>query len=85
MNASMRFLVWGTMPLGSLTGGVLAVTIGLRPTLFVGAIGAFLSVLPIVFSPIRTLRDFPEAEDDPLLQHEPGLMVEAGGPAIADA
>ena len=42
MNASMRFLVWGTMPLGSLTGGALAVTIGLRPTLFVGAIGALL-------------------------------------------
>jgi hypothetical protein len=83
MNASMRFLVWGTMPLGSLVGGALAVSIGLRPALFVGAIGAFTSVLPIAFSPIRTLRDFPEAEDDPLLQHEPGLVLEAGGPATA--
>jgi MFS family permease len=85
MNASMRFLVWGTMPLGSLTGGTLAATIGLRPTLFVGAIGAFSSVLPIALSPIRSLREFPEPESDPLLQHEPALVVEASGPAVADA
>jgi MFS family permease len=85
MNASMRFLVWGTMPLGSLVGGTLAATIGLRPTLFVGAIGAFSSVLPIALSPIRSLREFPEPEGDPLLQHEPGLVPEAAGPAVADA
>jgi MFS family permease len=85
MNASMRFLVWGTMPLGSLTGGALAVWIGLRPTLFVGAVGAFSSVLPIALSPIRALREFPEAESDPLLQHEPGLVPELAGPAPADA
>ena len=29
MNASRRFIVWGTIPLGSLVGGVLASTIGL--------------------------------------------------------
>jgi MFS family permease len=85
MNASMRFLVWGTMPLGSLLGGTLAATIGLRATLFVGAIGAFSSVLPIALSPIRSLREFPEPEGDPLLQHEPGLVPEAAGPAVADA
>jgi hypothetical protein len=73
------------MPLGSLTGGILAVSIGLRPTLVVGAIGAFSSVLPIALSPIRKLRDFPEAETDPLLQHEPGLVPELSGPARAEA
>ncbi len=61
MNATMRFLVWGTIPLGSLTGGALAATVGLRTTLFVGAIGQFVSVLPIVFSPIRGLRGLPRA------------------------
>jgi MFS family permease len=84
MNASMRFLVWGTMPLGSLTGGILAATIGLRPALFVGAAGAFTSFLPIVFSPIRKLRDFPEPEPE-LLLHEAGLVAAPGGPAAADA
>src|SRR5262249_22669025 len=37
MNASMRFMVWGTMPFGSIAGGVLGTLIGLRPTLWVGA------------------------------------------------
>jgi MFS family permease len=85
MNASMRFLVWGTMPLGSLTGGAIASTAGLRTALFVGAIGGFSSILPIVFSPIRSLREFPGAEEDPLLQHEAGVVTELGGPAAADA
>ena len=30
MNSVMRFIVWGVMPLGSLIGGALASTIGLR-------------------------------------------------------
>jgi MFS family permease len=85
MNASMRFLVWGTMPLGSLTGGTIATVAGLRTALFVGAIGGFSSILPIVFSPIRSLREFPGAEKDPLLQHEAGVVTELGGPAAADA
>ena len=63
MNATMRFLVWGTIPLGSLTGGALAATVGLRTTLFVGAIGQSVAILPIVLSPIRGLRDFPEPEE----------------------
>jgi hypothetical protein len=81
MNASMRFLVWGTIPLGSLTGGAIAAGAGLRAALFVGAIGGFSSILPIVLSPIRTLREFPGAEEDPLLQHEPGVVAELAGPA----
>jgi MFS family permease len=85
MNASMRFLVWGTMPIGSLTGGAIAATAGLRTALFVGAIGGFTSILPIIFSPIRSLREFPGAEEDPLLQHEAGVVTELGGPAAADA
>jgi MFS family permease len=63
MNSVMRFIVWGTIPLGNLTGGVLASTIGLRETLFVGAAGGFLAVIPLVLSPIRTLRDMPEPEE----------------------
>jgi predicted MFS family arabinose efflux permease len=59
MNASVRFLVWGTLPLGALVGGVLGNTIGIRATLWVGAIGMVLAVLPVVLSPLRTLRDLP--------------------------
>jgi hypothetical protein len=85
MNASMRFLVWGTMPIGSLTGGAIAATAGLHTALFVGAIGGFTSILPIVLSPIRSLREFPGAEEDPLLLHEAGVVTDLGGPAAADA
>ncbi|MGD0715740.1 MAG: MFS transporter [Gaiellaceae bacterium] len=85
MNATMRFLIWGTIPLGSLTGGALAATVGLRTTLFVGAIGQVVALLPIVFSPIRGLRDFPELEEDVHLLHEAGVVGPAGGPAVSDA
>ena len=62
MNASRRFFVWGVIPLGAITGGVLASTIGLRPTLFVAAIGASLAVLPLLLSPIRSLVRVPDED-----------------------
>ncbi|GAA2581478.1 MFS transporter [Actinomadura fulvescens] len=61
MNASYRFVAWGTVPVGSLLGGVLGGAIGLHPTLFVGAAGTFAAALWIVFSPIRSLREMPPA------------------------
>jgi MFS family permease len=64
MNSTMRFIVWGTIPLGGLVGGVLGSTIGLRETIAVGAVGAGLSFLWIVFSPQRHLREMPEPIDD---------------------
>lgn len=64
MNASMRFLVWGTMPIGSLLGGLLGEVIGLRMTLLVAALGTFLSVLPVFFSPVRNLKTQPAPVDD---------------------
>ena len=66
MNASMRFIVWGTIPIGSLVGGALGNTIGLRPTLFVGAIGSLFPVLWLAFSPVRLLREQPEPYAEPL-------------------
>jgi MFS family permease len=59
MNASMRFLVWGTMPLGAFVGGVLGSTIGVRPTLLIAAIGGCFAFVPVFLSPLRTLRDLP--------------------------
>jgi len=84
MNASMRFFVWGTIPLGSLVGGVLATAFGVRTAILVGACLGFLALLPILLSPLRTLRDFPAPDEVPLL-HEAGLVTELGGPAAIDA
>jgi MFS family permease len=59
MNATMRLIVWGTIPIGALIGGVLGTVVGLVPVLWVSAIGASLSFLPVLFSPVRTLREIP--------------------------
>jgi MFS family permease len=60
MNATMRFIVWGTLPIGALIGGALGGTIGLRPTLIVGAVIQSSAFLWTFFSPVRTLREQPE-------------------------
>jgi MFS family permease len=68
MNATMRFLVWGTIPLGAFLGGVLGSTIGVRPTLLVAAIGGSLCVFPVFFSPLRRMRELPQyAEPEPIV------------------
>ena len=60
----MRFMVWGTIPIGAFIGGVLGRSLGLRPTIWISAIGGLLSIIPPVISPVRTLERIPEAEPD---------------------
>ena len=62
MNATMRFLVWGTIPIGSLIGAGLSEVIGVRPTVWVGAVLSFLPFLPVFFSPVRHIRTIPTEE-----------------------
>ena len=59
MNATMRLIVWGTIPIGALIGGVLGTVAGLVPVLWLSAIGGSLAFLPVLFSPVRTLREIP--------------------------
>jgi hypothetical protein len=66
MNATMRFLVWGTMPIGSLLGGFLGTTIGLGPTLMVSAFGSSVVFLWVFLSPVRTLGSPPLHSDGEL-------------------
>jgi MFS family permease len=70
MNASVRFAVWGTMPLGGLAGGGLGELIGIRGTMWVGAIGTVAATLCLVLSPLRRLRDLP-TEAEPAATSEP--------------
>jgi len=79
MNATMRFLVWGTMPLGGVLGGMLGSGIGVRATLLVSAIGSTLAFLPVFLSPLRRMRDLPTRTDD--YSHDEGRdRREAGVP-----
>ncbi len=59
MNASMRFIVWGVMPIGSLIGGALGSLIGVRQGIAVGAVGGLFAVMWLILSPIRVMRDPP--------------------------
>ncbi|HUY43352.1 MAG TPA: MFS transporter [Acidimicrobiales bacterium] len=67
MNASVRTIVWGCMPIGAFIGGVLGATIGLRATLWVGGIGAFTAFGWIMFSPVHALRVLPSSASEQAL------------------
>jgi MFS family permease len=64
MNATMRFIVWGTIPLGSIIGGALGNVIGLHATIWVGAIGGLIAFIPVTLSSVRQLRTMPEPVGD---------------------
>ena len=64
MNATMRFLVWGTIPIGSLIGAGLSEIIGVRATIWVGSILGVFAFLPVFLSPVRSLRTISDAEPE---------------------
>ncbi|GAA4737853.1 MFS transporter [Modestobacter marinus] len=65
MNASVRFLVYGTMPLGGLLGGVLGTWLGVLPTLWIAVAGQLLAAGWVVASPLMHMRDLPDGPDAP--------------------
>ena len=90
MNAAMRWIVWGTIPLGSLAGGGIATWWGLRTAVWVGALGGFVAILPVALTSIRSIGQMPEPVEEPTpaqAELEGGLVegVPLPGPAAADA
>ena len=75
LNATRRFIVWGVIPLGSLTGGALASRVGLRETLWFGTIAGSFAFLPLLLSPVRSIGQM----EDAIREHTPV------SPAVADA
>lgn len=63
MNASIRFLVWGTLPLGSLAGGALGAAFGVATALWVAVFATFLAGVPVVWSPLLGMRSLPRTLD----------------------
>ncbi|HEV2639901.1 MAG TPA: MFS transporter [Actinocrinis sp.] len=55
MNSTMRFLMWGMMPVGGLLGGFLVRFLGDRGALWVCVVGMLASVLPMLAGPILRL------------------------------
>jgi len=64
MNATMRTIVWGTIPIGSLLGGILSTGLGILPTLIVGGLVAGGSFLWIALGPTFGLKKQPESIEE---------------------
>jgi predicted MFS family arabinose efflux permease len=82
MNAAMRWVVWGTIPLGALLGGVFGAIVGVRTTLWIAFAGSWAAGWWVFFSPLRGMRDLKRQplEDQPLEdQRTPGSGVPRHG------
>jgi MFS family permease len=65
MNATMRFIVWGTIPIGQIIGAAIsALPNGVATAMWVGAIGAVVPPLFVLFSPVRSLHRMPQPTGD---------------------
>jgi hypothetical protein len=62
VNATMRFIAGGMLPIGALIGGALGTILGVPATLVVAVFGMLLAVLWLYLSPVRALRALPAIE-----------------------
>ncbi|MEY2231183.1 MULTISPECIES: MFS transporter [Streptomyces] len=62
MNASVRFLIWGIIPVGGMVGGALGEWLGVRGALLVAGAGMTSGVLWLLCSRLRTMRGMPEQD-----------------------
>lgn len=63
MNASIRFLVWGPMPIGAFLGGVVAREIGMLTTFWIFTGLLVLAAAPVLFSPLIRMLELPRELD----------------------
>ncbi len=90
MNAAMRWIVWGTIPLGTLVGGAIAQATSLHAALWVGAVLGTPTFLWVLLSPLRAIREMPEPVEPPTpaqAELEGGLVegTPLPAPSAADA
>lgn len=62
MNASIRFCVWGVMPIAALGAGALGTWLGVVPTLWIAAILELFAGLFVIIGPFWRMRDLPDPE-----------------------
>ena len=85
MNASMRWFVWGTIPIGGVMGGVLGSVLGVRAALIVGVVGETFAVLPVLFSRVRGIREMPAPAEDDEAADDEDEPADHGAPTAGDA
>ncbi|KUJ41313.1 MFS transporter [Streptomyces albus subsp. albus] len=69
MNATFRFLLTGSLAVGSAAAGLIGEYLGLRTALWVGGGVLALAFLPVFLSPVRTRRELPRQVSAPLAAH----------------
>jgi len=88
MNAAVRWVVFGTLPLGAVIGGALGAVIGVRPTLWIAFAGSWAAGWWVYFSPLRRQRDFDledhRAPGSGLPGHGGGELPDGAGPQLGD-
>jgi MFS family permease len=65
-NATLRFVEWGTLPLGAVVAGLLVAPMGMRGVLWIAAAVCALAILPALVRPVRTLTN--PVADEPVAQ-----------------
>jgi predicted MFS family arabinose efflux permease len=63
VNATMRTIVWGTIPAGSLLGGVLGTAVGVVPTMLAGGALSALATIWVLAGPLIRLREASTQEE----------------------
>ena len=59
MNATIRTIIGGTIPLGAFVGGILGAQFGIHSTLIIGAVVSTAGVIFLFNRPVRALRQIP--------------------------
>lgn len=62
ITGTMRFVLFGTVPVGALAGGALAASVGPRDALWVAMAVNLVPAVVLLVSPIRRMRDLPVRE-----------------------
>lgn len=57
VHATSRLMSWATRPAGAILGGIAGSTLGIPATLWIGAVGYLLAIVPLAASPVLGLRD----------------------------
>lgn len=66
MNATYRFISYGVMTFGAFIGGLSGQLFGLRAGLAIGAVLLLSAVTWVLLSPLRGMRELPDAEESPV-------------------
>jgi MFS family permease len=63
MNATMRTIVWGVVPIGGLLGGILGEVSGVHATIGLMTVLGALAFLFVLLSPVRQIKEFPTSAE----------------------